>query len=67
MRVQLNGREADIPGQAPTVRDAIEAAGVSRQGLICLRNGEVVPQEAWTAVGLEAGDRLEWVRFVGGG
>jgi thiamine biosynthesis protein ThiS len=67
MRVLLNGREADLPGHAPTLQDAIEAAGVSPRGLICERNGEGVPPGAWATVGLEAGDRLEWVRLVGGG
>jgi thiamine biosynthesis protein ThiS len=67
MRVRLNGREADLPGPAPTVQEAIEADGVAPRGLICVRNGEVVPRELWTTLGLAAGDRLEWVRLVGGG
>lgn len=64
--ILLNGEERSIPA-------GISAAGLLREleldprGVVVEVNRDIVRREALEETGLEAGDRVEIVRFVGGG
>ena len=50
-----------------TLADLVSTLAPANGALVVERNGHIVPQEAWEACRLEAGDVLELVHFVGGG
>lgn len=64
--ILVNGRPRPLePGL--TLAGLLEALQAAGPGVAVERNGEVVRRPAWEATRLEAGDRLEVVRLVGGG
>ena len=68
MRVELNGREIELPAAA-TVRDALAAAGVDgdARGVAVAVGGEVVRRDEWEIRELADGAAVEVVRAVQGG
>jgi len=64
--IRVNGRDAQVPRDA-TLLAVVEALDLPSRGLVCEWNGEVIPGAAWASRRVAAGDRLELVRFVGGG
>ena len=68
MRIELNGREVDLPDGA-TVRDAAEAAGVGEvgRGVAVALDGEVVPRGEIESTELSEGQQVEVVAAIGGG
>ncbi len=66
MRLVLNGSEREV-GEATTVAELLDALGIPRATVVVERNGEVLSRERYPEVALGNGDRLEVVRFVGGG
>jgi sulfur carrier protein len=68
IRVELNGRETELPAPA-TVADAVRAAGASPdgRGLAVAVGGEVVPRAHWDQRRLEEGERVEVLHAVQGG
>ncbi len=66
MQITLNGEPREIvPGM--TVLDLITTLGPDPRGIAVERNLEIVPKSAHGETELADGDRLEIVRFVGGG
>ncbi|MHB8764808.1 MAG: sulfur carrier protein ThiS [Deferrisomatales bacterium] len=66
MRLTVNGEDRDAaPGS--TLRELLTSLGVNPAAVVVERNGGVVPRDHHDRVVLAAGDRLEVVRFVGGG
>lgn len=66
MRVIVNGEERTAAG-GTTVHDLLDTLAVNRATVVVERNGFVVERDRLDRVLLEDGDRLEIVRFVGGG
>jgi sulfur carrier protein len=66
MEVTVNGERREIEAGA-SVSALLERLGVSISTAVVERNGEVVPRQRFGAEILRAGDRIEVVRFVGGG
>ena len=66
MLVLLNGRESDLP-EGMTVADLIAQKNLRPGTLLVELNGELVKQYAWPDIVLKEEDRLEILRFVGGG
>lgn len=66
MLVLLNGRESDLP-EGMTVADLIAQKNLRPGTLLVELNGELVKQDAWPDIVLKEEDRLEILRFVGGG
>jgi len=66
MRITLNGipREVDDGRTLPAL---LAELGAAAEHVAVERNGEIVERADFGAVVLRAGDRLEIVRFVGGG
>ena len=65
MRIECNGQPKDVA--ASTVEELITELGVAGQRLAVERNQTMVPRRQWAAARLQPGDRIEVVRFVGGG
>jgi sulfur carrier protein len=66
VRVTVNGAPCEVPPEA-TVLDVVVAVGVHPEGVAVAVNGEVVPRREHTSAKVQAGDRLEVIRAVGGG
>ena len=66
MRITLNGREREVAAGA-TVALLLEDLGLAASRLAVERNGRVVPKPDYPSIGLEEGDVVEVVHFVGGG
>jgi thiamine biosynthesis protein ThiS len=66
MRIQLNGKDHELPGSI-SLAVFVEQLGLDRRKVAVERNLEIVPRSAYGATALQEGDRLEIVNFVGGG
>jgi sulfur carrier protein len=66
MEIQLNGEAREVPpGQS--VQALVEQLGLAGQALAVAVNREVVPRSLWPQKTLQAQDRVDLVRPVGGG
>lgn len=63
--LQVNGTERDAGGL--TVAALLEQEGFARDRVAVERNGDIVPRARYADTVLQDGDRVEIVRFVGGG
>lgn len=68
MRVQINGRPAELPDGASVV-EAVAAAGAEgeERGVAVAVEGEVVPRGEWATTSLLDGQAVEVVRAIQGG
>ncbi|MEK9673135.1 MAG: sulfur carrier protein ThiS [Rhodospirillaceae bacterium] len=66
MQIQINGesRELDTP---MSVHDLLLRIGLDPAKVAVERNLEIVPKSGYGQTGLEEGDKLEIVHFIGGG
>jgi thiamine biosynthesis protein ThiS len=69
MHFVLNGQSREFPQlKAPShLLDLITDLGLKGDRVAIEHNGNIVPRAEWANTGLEDGDRLEIVHFVGGG
>jgi len=64
--IRVNGRQRPhCPGQ--TLLQLLEELALHPEAVVVELNGEVPPRRQWGETPLEAGDRLEVVRIIGGG
>lgn len=66
MQLTVNGDIHEVEGPL-SVLDLIERFGLEPRKVAIERNLEIVPRSIYAQMGLEHGDRLEIVHFVGGG
>lgn len=66
LELMVNG-QAHTCASPTTLAELVRTLAPASGALVVERNGHIVPQEAWEACHLEAGDVLELVHFVGGG
>jgi thiamine biosynthesis protein ThiS len=66
IRVQLNGKERDLPARL-TVRRLLETLELQPGLVVVERNREILTRSRYDEVEVRDGDRLELVHFVGGG
>lgn len=66
MRVVVNGEEREVP-EGATIAGLLESMELEPGAVVVERNREIVSRDDVDGVVLEEGDRLEIVRFVGGG
>jgi thiamine biosynthesis protein ThiS len=69
MHFVLNGQARDFPQLAVPahLQDLITDLGLQGDRVAIEHNGNIVSRTEWANTGLEDGDRLEIVHFVGGG
>jgi sulfur carrier protein len=65
VRVELNGRPADLPEQA-TVADAVESLVDDPRGIAVAVDAEVIPRTQWTRP-LHENAKVEVLRAIQGG
>lgn len=66
MRLVVNGEERNVP-EGTTVAALLDRLELDPGAVVVERNREIVSRDDVDEVRLEEGDRLEIVRFVGGG
>ena len=66
MDITVNGRAERI-AEGETVLGLLERLGLDPATVVVERNREIVVGAAFAATGLQGGDTLEILRFVGGG
>ncbi|MCL6589975.1 MAG: sulfur carrier protein ThiS [Firmicutes bacterium] len=65
MKLQINGMIEE--SEAATVALLIAERGLPEGQVVVERNGAVIKRENWAEAELNEGDRIEILRFVGGG
>ena len=66
IHIELNGESHSV-SQGHNLNDLIESLGLSGQALAVAVNRQVVPRTLWIQRALQASDRVEIVRAIGGG
>ncbi len=66
IRIQVNGREHDVPA-GTSVAVLLRDLGLDGRAIVVELNRRIVRLPEIESVRLEAGDRVELVHFVGGG
>ncbi|MBI1264680.1 MAG: sulfur carrier protein ThiS [Alphaproteobacteria bacterium] len=64
--IKLNGETRQVDAGL-TLDGLLEALELDPRKVAVERNLEIAPRGQYAAIGIEAGDRLEIVHFVGGG
>jgi sulfur carrier protein len=69
MTVVVNGQPRELSGSAPSVEEAVRAAGAppAGRGVAVAVDGEVVPRSDWDTTLLSEGQRVEVLQAVQGG
>jgi sulfur carrier protein len=66
VEIELNGAAHTLPAQA-SLHDLVDSLGLAGQKLALAVNRQVVPRERWRDTPLQARDRVDVVRAIGGG
>ena len=66
VKIQLNGEDREIAG-GTSVRALLDSLGFKPEITVVERNASIVDRGAFGDTVLADGDRIELVRFVGGG
>lgn len=65
--MMVNGNEERLPKVGMTLDAFLKHKGLQAGSVVVERNGEVVERSRFGGLALEEADRLEILRFVGGG
>lgn len=64
----VNGKPLQLAElESPDIASLLKTYSLAVAAVAIERNGAVVPRDAWTQVVLQDDDRIEIIRFVGGG
>lgn len=66
LKVRLNGKEEDLK-EATTLAELIALKKLNPETIIVEHNHDLVGKEAWDGLVLKENDKIEILRFVGGG
>jgi len=66
IEIELNGEARRVPPQH-TLNDLVDALSLTGQALALAVNRNVVPRQQWTQRVLQAQDKVDIVRAIGGG
>ena len=66
VQVMLNGKEEIVEIEMNVTR-FLQSKGMDFTTIIVEYNGEIIKQQTWESVMLKNNDRLEVLKFVGGG
>jgi len=66
MTVQINGEAREFSSPL-SLASLLEQMGLKADRVAVELNRNIVPRDQWAATGLNEGDQLEIVHFVGGG
>ena len=66
INIVCNGQQRQVAPEA-TVADLLQELGLPAQTVVVEHNGMILTLESYAAKVLAEGDKLELIRFVGGG
>jgi len=66
VQVRLNGKDRDV-ASGHTVRSLIESLELHPSLVVVEMNREILARDSYGDVGVQGGDTIELVHFVGGG
>ncbi|NLY76309.1 MAG: sulfur carrier protein ThiS [Firmicutes bacterium] len=66
MKLFINGKEETFNGLG-TLHDLIVSKNLPEQRIIVEVNGNLIKRDEWERTALQEADRIEILRFVGGG
>jgi sulfur carrier protein len=66
IEIELNGEPRSVPPQQ-NLQQLVEELGLAHQALALAVNRSVVPRQGWSARALQAQDKVDIVRAIGGG
>ena len=66
MNIICNGEQKNISPQT-TLQELAQSLGLNPQGIVAELNGKIVEHGSFAEHTLQDGDRVELIRFVGGG
>jgi sulfur carrier protein len=66
MNIICNGEQKNLPPQT-TLLDLAQSLGLNPQAIVAELNGKIVENDGFSGQSLQDGDRVELIRFVGGG
>ncbi|NLK51729.1 MAG: sulfur carrier protein ThiS [Syntrophomonadaceae bacterium] len=66
MKLLINGKEESLLSEM-TLAELISQRGLNPKSIIVEYNFELVTEENWSQIKLHESDRIEILRFVGGG
>jgi len=66
MELMVNGESICFEGD-PQLGALVDSYGLNREGVVVEINGAIPERDQWDRFALTAGDRVEIVRFMGGG
>lgn len=65
-KIVLNGKDYEVLGDI-TLEMLVESLGMPKEGTAVAVNSEVIPRKLHPLRQIEAGDRVEIIRAIGGG
>jgi sulfur carrier protein len=66
MNITINGEQKTVPDSA-TVAEILELFKIVAATIVVEHNGAIIQPDSYAGSSLAEGDRLEFIRFVGGG
>ncbi len=66
LHIELNGQDYGVPA-GHTLQELVGRLGVAGQAVAVAVNRQVVPRQLWPARELQANDKVDVVRAIGGG
>ncbi|MBU1138235.1 MAG: sulfur carrier protein ThiS [Proteobacteria bacterium] len=66
MNITLNGKQKDLPS-ASTLTQLLTSLGLPAETLVIELNALIIQPDSYSETTLSEGDRVEIIRFVGGG
>jgi sulfur carrier protein len=66
IEIELNGEPRSVAPQQ-TLQALVEELGIAHQALALAVNRTVVPRQGWSTRALQAQDKVDIVRAIGGG
>ena len=67
MQIQVNGKQETLDKEELSIMDYIKMKGEEPESVIVEYNGEISDKEDWTEINIQENDKLEILRFMGGG
>lgn len=67
MNVTVNGERVDVQGAGITLDNFLRGRGIVPETVAVEMNLNIIPKNAYSETILSEGDRIEVVRYVGGG
>ncbi|MFA9558572.1 sulfur carrier protein ThiS [Evansella sp. AB-rgal1] len=67
MEVQVNGKKSELPVSVKTITDLLVHFELDKQVVIVELNESIIDKQVHEKTEIQDGDKIELVRFVGGG